>query len=201
MDYFLLNGILLFFFSAFFGSLLKIEDLVVDDKLRLIKYTNIIPFITSGLAILMLYFSSFHTKLVWLSIIFSWIIRGKIDHYYHGIVIGLILIFYIFFQNIIFYYKYFFNLFYLITSFSIVGFVHDQVKIDYRLKIKKNLPPIKKFFLHHIWFFWSIILIIYNIYFYFDYKMFISIIGFLAGYTFFYTKHSKKILILFKQKI
>lgn len=187
--------IIILFTSILFGFFLKINDLFADDNFYWFRGGSyVIIFSSSLFGLLMLFFSSLHLKLFWLGIILSWILRGKIDHLFHGVVI-FILVFYLLFLTKISYTNYLNNLLFVSIPLSIIGIIHDRVKTTYRSNlIRQKITVTKMIFLKFYWLFWIILSIFYVLNFNTNFSIIISITGFLVGYTSHYSNRIRKLL-------
>ena len=178
--------------STLWGFFLKLNDLSIDDGVKFFKRSDIlISFTTSFFGIFTLFFSPISIKIFWFGVILSWILRGKIDHYFHGLWAFLMIFYLLQTTNPSLYTL---NLLAVFIPLSIIGFIHDRIKEKYKLKFnKKRLSISEIVFLKNFWVFWVILSIIYSFYFDNNFLLIFSVIGFLAGYTIHYSKFFQKI--------
>jgi hypothetical protein len=153
----MINYIVVILVSAFLGATMKIADLLDEHNFKWFKYSNLLFGLFWGISGAYLITINQILATIWISVLFCFIIRYRLDYFNHGIAaaiwfITMLYINYSLRDNL-------FPFIYFASLFTITGLMHDYFQYK-----NKNIKGIMKFFFIDFKLYWYLIALAYSLY-------------------------------------
>ncbi len=153
----MIDYIIVVLVSAFLGATMKIADLLDEHNYRWFKYSDLLFGLLWGISGAYLITINQILATIWISVLFCFIVRYRLDYLNHGIAAGIwfiamLYINYSLWDNLI-------PFIYFASLFTITGLIHDYFQYK-----NQNIRGIMKFFFIDFKLYWYIIALGYSLY-------------------------------------
>ena len=173
--------------SAFgFGVMLKLSDLLQEHGYRWFRGSAFVTgVIAAGLALVMLALGHSALHLLWVAVLASWIVRGRIDGANHGVMAAAMIAFLLSRWPIVAIDPY--ALWYFVVPFVTLGAIHDLLQYT-----SLRAPRPVEWFFEHQHLYWYLIAGGYCLLFEIDVLLCLGAYGFVKGYGYLYDEKRRE---------